>query len=63
MWNKALQLNAARRLEQNNSISLEPALELRPQIFDVGSGDHALVIFPLLERGSELTDPRDDVCT
>src|ERR1700693_4605355 len=37
MWNKALQLNAARRLEQNNSVALEPALELRPQILDIGS--------------------------
>src|SRR2546423_3895685 len=63
MWNKALQLNAARRLEQDNSIALKPALKLRPQILDVGSGDHALAILPLLERGGELADPRNDVGT
>ena len=39
MWNKALQLHAARRLEQNNSVALETALQLRPQIFDVCAGD------------------------
>ena len=63
MWNKALQLNAARRLEQNNSVALESALELRPQVVDVGSGDDALAIFPFLERGSKLADPRHDVGT
>ena len=63
MWNKALQLHAARRLEQNNGISLEPALELRPQIVDVGSGNDALALFPFLERGSEFANPRDDVGT
>jgi hypothetical protein len=63
MWNKTLQLNAPRRFEQNNSVALEPALKLRPQVLDVRSGDDALVVLPFLERGSELSDSRHDVCT
>jgi hypothetical protein len=63
MWNKALQLHSTRRLEQNNSVALETALELRPQIFDVGRGDDPLAVFPFLESGSEFSDPRHDICT
>jgi hypothetical protein len=62
MWNKAFKLNTARRLEQNNSVALEPALELRPQIFDVGSRDDSLAVFPFLESRSEFSDSRHDVC-
>lgn len=63
MWNKALQLYTPRRLEKNNSVALEPPFKLRPQVFDVGSRDDALTVFPLLERGSEFPDPRHDVST
>lgn len=63
MWNKALQLHATRRFEQNNSVTLEPPLKLRPQIFDVGSGDYSFALFLLLESGGELADPRHNVGT
>ena len=63
MWNKTLQLHAPRRFEQNNSVTLEPALELRPQVVDVGSGDDALALFLFLERGCELANPRHDIGT
>ena len=61
MWNQPLELHATRSLEQNNSVSLQPSLKERPEIFDVGCCDHAFPLFLLLERRSELADSSDDV--
>ena len=41
MWNESLELHPARRLEENNSVTLESGLELRPEIFDIRSVSHA----------------------
>ena len=61
MWNEALELNSARCLEQNNRIALEPGLKLRPEIFDIRSGDHSPTLVPFLERRRELSNAGNDV--
>ena len=63
MWNESLELHSARRLEQNNSVTLESGLELRPEIFDIRCGDHSLPRILFLERRRELSDSGDDVHT
>src|SRR5258705_1654047 len=62
MWNESLELHTARRLEQNNSVTLEPGLELRPEIFDARRGAHSPALVVFLERGRELSDAGDDIC-
>ena len=62
MWYETLELNTARCLEQNDCVSCEPALELRPKVLDVQRGNYSLV-FELLQRRGELADARDDLRT
>src|SRR6266576_6458963 len=40
---------------------MQSGLELRPEVFDIGRGDHALALILLLQCRRELTDPGDDV--
>jgi len=63
MWNETLELHAPRRLEQNDSVALQLALEPRPEIFDIGCSDHPLTLLVLLERRRELADSSDDIRT
>src|SRR3954452_6764540 len=63
MWYETLQLHSARSLEQNDCVPLQSGLKLRPEIFDVGGGDHALTLIPFFQRGRELADSGDDVGT
>ena len=61
MWNESLELHTARRLEQNNSVTLEPGLELRPEIFDIRRRNHSRALVLPFERGRELTDAGHNV--
>lgn len=61
MWNKALELNTARCLEQNNSVALQPGLKLRPEVFDIRCSDHSVTLLVFLERGRELANSGDDI--
>src|SRR5688500_4206303 len=59
-----LELHAAGSLEENYSVSLEPALQLRPQILNIGRCDHSIrFTLSCAKRRSEFTDPGNDVCS
>ena len=61
MWNQALELDSARRLQQDNSIALESGLKPRPEIFDIRGCDHSAALILLLQRLSKLSNAGDDV--
>src|ERR1700682_2186170 len=63
MWNEALELHSARRLQQDNSVALESGLKLRPEIFDVRRRDHPPALLLFLERWSEFSNAGNDVCS
>src|SRR5687768_3314684 len=62
MRNQTLQLYAAGSLEENYSVSLESALQLRPELLNIGRRDYPIRFTPLSpQRRRKFSDPGNDV--